>query len=88
MRYKKKFSVILEFITEAKSFGVDETDLQECMDLLEHGEFGLAVDHLATQIFEYDTPISASFFQKLSEIAKKMKMDESEYAYISVLIKS
>jgi hypothetical protein len=87
MRYKKKFSIILELITEAKNFGVEEKGLQECMDLLEHGEFGLSVDHLATQIFEYDTPISASFFQKLSEIAKEMKMDESEYAYIAVLIK-
>jgi hypothetical protein len=87
MSYSNKFNTVFALVTEAKYLGMAEKDQQDCNNLLEHGEFGLAIDHMATQLYEHDIPITEDFFRKLAVIAQEMKMDESTYTYISTLIK-
>jgi len=82
----RKKKMIASLIEKAKTLGAREEDLHNSSELLEHDEFGLSLDTLTSQMYEYDVPIDEEYYKKVLAIAKLLKMEESEFSFLSSLI--
>jgi L-serine deaminase len=84
----KKLRILLQsLIDHAESIGLGPQDLNTAKDYLIHHEFGLCLDTIATQLYEYSLPIDAAFYVQLQEGAKMMKIPETKYSFMKELIK-
>lgn len=83
-RKKKQIERILK---EAESFGLNNADVKEICLLINNNEYGLALDHIATQLYEYDIEITQSFFEEFLEYAKTLRIEIEEYLYLSECVR-
>ncbi|PIE01342.1 MAG: hypothetical protein CSA81_12220 [Acidobacteria bacterium] len=63
-----------------------ERDLINARDLLEHDEWGEALDIFCCQLYEYSIPISQDTFSLIQETWRLMDVDLHFYEYLTELI--
>lgn len=84
----KSLSVKLkELIATARTFGLNETDLQNAEEYLSHQEFGLCFDTIIEQMYEYEIAIDDGFFSLVSEAAEQMEIIHEDYIFLKTLIR-
>lgn len=54
------------------SLGGMPFDMQECRTLVHAGEYGVAIENLCTQLFEYDVVLSTVQKECIAAIAKRL----------------
>lgn len=74
-------------LNEAKTLGLREEDFKSALEYLEYNEWGLAFDTAISQMYEYNIKVDQSFYDRVSEIAAMMKLDEKEFLYMKELIR-
>lgn len=79
-------SLLVQFIKQAQNFGLHDQDALNALDLLEHYEFGLCLDLVITQLYEYDIKINECFYKMISEICNIITIDFEKYLYMNELI--
>lgn len=52
-----------------------KSDLESIHSLAENREWGLALENLCTQLYEYDLTISQEQYMELEEMINKMELD-------------
>lgn len=62
------------------------TDLKNISILIEHNEFGEALEILCTQLYEYDIAIGSQQYLIIEQTAKTMKMSEDRWIYTKELL--
>ncbi|MEZ4819501.1 MAG: MafI family immunity protein [Bdellovibrionota bacterium] len=77
---------IMNLIDIARNIGLSEEDANNAVEYLKHSEYGLALDLLLTQIYEYELPIDAFFYASVEMVAKAMNLPEKDYVYVKELI--
>ncbi|MBN69943.1 MAG: hypothetical protein CME32_11785 [Gimesia sp.] len=55
-------------------------------ELLEHNEWGEALDLLCTQLYEYDVEISSSTYEKIEWLGEKMEMEPKVWTILKDLV--
>ena len=79
---------LLKLIEIARILGLNEKDLKNAKDYLEHNEFGLCFDTLITQMYEYDIEIDNNSYELISKIGKKMNLEVDNYSFMKELIRN
>jgi hypothetical protein len=84
----RSLSQLLQSLIEgAESKGLGLEDLNIAKDYLDHHEFRLCLDTIATQLYEYSLSIDAEFYAQLQEAAEMIKLSETEYSFMKELIR-
>lgn len=77
-----------KLIESAEILGLREGDLNTARALSDHGEYGLALDTIVTQLYEWDLEIDQQFFDLVQNMAKRMGISEEEYSFMKTQISS
>lgn len=64
-----------------------QTDWENANILLLHGEWGLALDTICEQLYEFSIPINRETNDKIEASANQMNLEKSEWGFVSELIK-
>jgi len=62
-------------------------DITAIKEFTYHGEEGLAVDQAITQLYEFDVQITQDIYNKIADIARRLKVKDKEYERLKQLIK-
>jgi len=73
-------------IKRAEDFGLNNQDIHHSKEFLLHYEFELCLDHVATQLYEFDLRIDLELYNLILEISHKLKIDTEKYSFIRELI--
>jgi hypothetical protein len=68
---------LLVLLDQCDGLAVPAADLAEATDLTKHGEPGVALELLCTQLDEYDVPVPPALLAGLRELGTAMRIDES-----------
>ena len=83
----KKIKKLLQtLIDQSETKGLSSSDVNAAKEYLQHHEFGLSLDTIVTQMYEYNVQIDQEFYLQIEQIANMMNIPESEYSYIKKLI--
>ncbi|TWR29959.1 hypothetical protein FPZ43_08910 [Mucilaginibacter pallidiroseus] len=74
-------------IDRAASYGLTSVDVDYATDFLAAHEFLLCLDHIVTQLFEYNISVDDQFFIDIEHVAHIVGMPEDDYSHIKSLIK-
>jgi hypothetical protein len=77
---------LLALLECAKLLGLPQADIDFAHDLVEHYEFGVCLEHIATQLYEYDIPITESLYSFIGRIEAKLDLSSDELFYLKKLI--
>ena len=80
--------LVLGLIKAAGELGLDDSDINNSIELVENREYGLAFDTIVTQLYEYEIEIDNGFYDVIAQSAHQMKIPESEYSFIKELIRA
>jgi hypothetical protein len=83
-RIKTEFKELIEML---KTTDFKEVDIKEVEEFVINGEEHLAIDQAITQLYEFDIKISLTVYNKIEEIAKRLKIKKSEYEILEKLIR-
>lgn len=72
----------LKLIEAAEILGLREEDLNTARELCDHGEYGLCLDTIVTQLYEFDLEIDQEFYDLVQNMAKGMQISEEEYSFM------
>lgn len=76
---------IIKMANEIKALPINEKN--DIISFTENSEWGIALDLLCNQIYEYNISITNDLFSRIINIAKKMEMDSSTWEFLRTLIK-
>ncbi len=65
---------------------LSEEDHQNIIDLAEHNEWGVALDSLCHQLYEYDIKITKSDYDEICGLGKEMGMNVDEWLFLKELV--
>jgi hypothetical protein len=74
-------------ITIADILGLNEEDINNAKELLEHQEYGLSFDTLITQIYEYDIEITKDVYSLIAFIGKELGLQTKNYSFMESQIR-
>ena len=77
---------LAELVAKAKALGLPDRDVANINDMLEYNEGGVALNILATQLYEHTIFLDVGYYQLLRSVAEKLKMPEQEYVFAKELI--
>ena len=83
-RKKEQLRIILN---DAIKFGLPEDDAKDVEEFIENREYGPALEHIATQIYEYEIEIDVNFYERFIAFSKKLSIQPGTYSYLSECIK-
>lgn len=87
MLFKKSIKKELkELIEILKTTDFREADIKAMEEFVFYGEQHLAIDQAITQLYEFDIKISFGLYNKIEEIAQRLKIKKSEYEILKKLI--
>lgn len=78
--------VLQKIVDKAGSFGLPNADITYAQVFLKNHEFGLCLETIVTQIYEYEIKIDEEFYQLVTKAAQKLKMPISNVDYIKTLL--
>ncbi|TWT86278.1 hypothetical protein Mal64_38180 [Pseudobythopirellula maris] len=65
-----------------------QRDFDIAFEFLDHREWGLALDHACCQLYENDTKILQSQYDRIVKTGRRMRLPESEFQSLKQLIAS
>lgn len=79
-------NLLTNLINQAQNFGLSVADIRNAREFLLNHEYGLCFDTIITQIYEYDISITYEYYDLISNIGQKLKIDSKEYEFVKELI--
>jgi hypothetical protein len=78
---------IKELLILLDSTDFRKEDKKNAEEYLMYNEWGLSLDTIVSQLYEFDIKISTELFNKIKGIAERMKIPESDFSFLKKLIK-
>ncbi|WP_158085498.1 MafI family immunity protein [Niastella vici] len=63
-----------------------ESDLTNAKELLHHHEFGLGLDTIVTQLYDYNIEIDRETYELIERIAHDLHLPTESYSFLKELI--
>jgi hypothetical protein len=60
--------------------------ITEAKDFLDYDEWGLALETICTQLYEYDVAISDELYKTIERLGQQMKMSSEEWTMLKELV--
>ncbi len=83
---KKLIKNLNSLIEGAVVLGLTEIDIKNAKEFLENREYGLCLDTLATQLYEYEMKINEQYYSLILECAREMHLKDEQYMYMRELV--
>ena len=64
-----------EILLLAQEIGLPSHDIQDITEYIDHNEWGLAFEVLCNSVHQYGFKVSATQYQKICDLGRKMEMD-------------
>ena len=87
IKSKKAIKNISSIISQT-SHMLPEQNIRDAKELLEYGEWGLAIDLICTQLYEYDVVITEDLYMQIIETFKLTEIDIQEWKCLKELLKA
>lgn len=87
MKTDSSAATLLTGLLDQLRGAMPDTDRENAMELIEHGELGVALELLCVQLIEHEVPLQSNQLRSLREVANLLSMNESmeaKLAHISV----
>ena len=84
MRLEKRLKVLLD---SAKLLGLREFDESNVLEMLKYKQYNLAFEIIVTQLYEFDVEINKLFYELAVETANTLSLGDSEYLFLTELIR-
>ena len=79
--------MVQQLLTEAGRLGLPAQDTVIAREYLDYAEWGLAFEHIVTQLFEYAIPLTADFYEQVEVCAERIKIAPEAYSILLLLVK-
>jgi hypothetical protein len=56
-------------------------------DFLDHNEWGLAFEHVCTQLYEHEVTIDQTLYDEINRLGVAMKLDDSGWLFLKELLR-
>ena len=73
-------------IDKALGFDLPIADIAFAKDFLEHNEYNLCLDQIATQLYEYHITIDNECYDIIIQLSELMDISSAEYEYLKELL--
>ncbi len=83
-RKKKEMNVFLE---EAKVLGLRNEDAINAEEFIKYNEYKLSFEVIIEQLYEYEIEITKEFYLLTTEVADRLKINETEFICLKELIR-
>lgn len=60
-------------------------NIADARDLIDHGEYGVALELVCTQLYEYDVPVPTETYRLIEQCGRIMQMNEASWAFLEEL---
>jgi hypothetical protein len=88
MIFNKKRKRLIKLINGSKFLGLPEKDIIVCKEFVKNREYGLAFDHLVTQLYEFDIEINKVYYKEIKAYAELINLNENDYNFVQELLRS
>ena len=86
-KHKKQLDITFNHLFEkAQELNLPKRDLSLAKEYLEHSEYELCLDHMATQFYEFGLSIDVDFYYTINRLSKMMSLPNNTYQYLESLI--
>lgn len=79
--------LVKQLLVEAARLGLPARDTVIAQEYLDYAEWGLAFEHIVTQLFEYAIPLTANFYEQVEACAESMGIAPEKYSILLLLVK-
>lgn len=77
----------LQLLIEATCFtDLHQDDVNHASEFLKHGEYGLCLDHLVIQLYEYGIEIDSNIYGLIEYVGRQISIPPDEYEYAAELV--
>lgn len=76
-----------EDILEVVKHLLPTDNVEDALELLNYAEWGAALSLICTQIYEYEVPISQSFYDEVERLGKRMELVSADWEILRELIR-
>ena len=83
----KRIRVLRQLLIDrAIEFGLPNIDIVFATEFLEYNEYGLCLDQIASQLYEYNITIDDECYNIVRQLSNLMNISPTEYDYLSELL--
>lgn len=68
-------------------FTLPPQNVADANDLLDHREWGEALDLICTQLFEYDVKVTSGVYYRIKSVGEIMKMPQATWEILKELVR-
>lgn len=83
---RNKFKNMVADIVEKATDHLEDRDVLNAKDMLDHNEWGIAFDIVCQQIYEHGSAISDDFYNQIEDAGHAMKMEPDNWEFLRELI--
>ncbi|TKV57074.1 MafI family immunity protein [Nakamurella flava] len=76
---------LMACLTEAEVLGLPQFDVDNVRDLISHGEPGVALENLCTQLYELSIPVTAGVRENVAAVGAAMNVDQHYWTILEEL---
>lgn len=87
MKNNKSVNQLYELLNEINN-KLPKEDINRIVEFLENNEFGLAFETFCTQLYEFNIPISSTFYEKISFYGQSIEIHPSIWVPLKELIQT
>ncbi|OJW17311.1 MAG: hypothetical protein C0154_00215 [Mucilaginibacter sp.] len=85
--FNNNFKLLInEIIKKASLFGLPQIDVDIANGYIDYNECGLALEHIADQLFEFDIKIDEPFYHSILSVADKMVIERNQFDFLKKLV--
>lgn len=81
-KLKEKLQLLID---RSSMLGLEKQDVSTAQELLHNLEFGLSLDTVVNQLYEYDIHIDKETFDLIEYIIEYMNLPKEEYSFVKDL---
>lgn len=74
---------MLDVLSKCRGIGIPNVELDDMVDLVRAGEYGVALENLSTQLFEYDVLLTPGILGAIKTLVEAMGMHDKYWTQLS-----
>ena len=73
-------------ILDAVQCHLAQKDRDSIVELIQVGEWGIALENICTQLYEYEAPVSWVTYQQIKKCGERMKLSAHSWEFLRELV--
>lgn len=82
--FTKRLNALLQ---KLELYGLREEDIQNAKELIAHSEYGVALELVVDQLYEYNVEIDKTIIKEIFQLGNEMELNVASWKFLEELIK-